>query len=294
MKRRVLVLKGGGVKGYLQACCLAELESEGLDISGMDLKVGTSVGAINAAYLSCGKRAVDLSKMYPGMVSRIFKRGWFPRFPLYDRVHFAKVWGELIGAKKLGDVLGRLMITSVDRVEDVPHFFKSWESKDSGLDLSEVIQRSFAAPYYFGQLVDRVAGKVWLDGGVGIDNLPLEYALVEILLLGWLEDEVEIYSFGTGYVRKEVDFEKVSRGGVVGQVMDFIKPGSGGLAREMSSQEQVRRVRKVSNELGQVKYYHYDIAIPAEIDGMDKVKCLDAYREYGKLMAWHDGDRPAQ
>ena len=74
---------------------------------------------------------------------------------------------------KFKEVKTKLMITTVDLVTDRNVFYKSWHESDSDEYLLDLVLRSFAAPVYFGQIVDKVKRMVYSDGGVGNANLPL-------------------------------------------------------------------------------------------------------------------------
>lgn len=284
--RTILVLKGGGAKGMIQVSCMAELEKQGMNLVDTDLKVCTSVGSIDGSALALGMKAQDLEKVYPETLGVVFDKPWYPTFPKYKRSNFDKAWSKFFDMNKLmSDVSNKLIITSVDRVEDTPHFFKSWEEEDGKLNLSTAIKRSFAAPYFFGQMNDPEAKKVWIDGGCGIDNLPLEYAYFEADLQGWLLRPLQIICIGTGYSKRGMSYEEASKERTIPQVLDFLNLPNGGMAREMSSWEQINRIARLAKKHQTIKFLYYDIQIPADADGMDKLKYKDQYIAWGKEMA---------
>lgn len=71
---KVLSIDGGGIRGYLPALFLAELERRAARPVGQlfDLVVGTSTGAIIGIGLATGKSAAELSEFYPKYGRRIF------------------------------------------------------------------------------------------------------------------------------------------------------------------------------------------------------------------------------
>jgi len=284
--KTIIVYKGGGAKGLIQASCIAELSTRGFNFNTPNLHIGTSVGAINAAALACGIKPDMLFKFYPDMLKAIFSSPLYPLFPKYKREKFIKEWRAIINPSiKLKSVLTRLIITSVDRRTDKPHFFKSWEAKDGELKLTDVICRSFAAPYYFGQINDPVEQKIWVDGGCGIDNLPLEYAYIEADLQDWLNEPLTFLCIGTGYSETIKPYKELAKEGVMKQLKDFFNLSNGGMARVMSSWAQIDRVLKQIDKRKNVKFLYYDIQIPKAADGMDKIKFIDQYIQWGKQMA---------
>jgi len=284
--KTILVLKGGGAKGMIQVSCMAELEKQGMDLKGTDLKVCTSVGSIDGSALALGMSAQDLEKVYPKMLDVVFDKPWYPTFPKYKRSNFDKAWSNFFDLNRsMKDVDNKLIITSVDRVEDKPHFFKSWEEDDGQLNLATAIKRSFAAPYFFGQMNDPENQRVWVDGGCGIDNLPLEYAYFEADLQGWLSRPLQIICIGTGFSKRGTPYKEASKEKTVKQLLDFINPPEGGMAREMSSWEQLDRIARIAKKHKTIKFLYYDIQIPEDADGMDKLKYKEKYIAWGKEMA---------
>jgi len=284
--KKILVLKGGGAKGMIQVSCMAELEKQGFNLVNTNLKVGTSVGSIDSSALALGMKAEELIDCYPEMLKMVFNTPWYPTFPKYKRSNFDKAWGKFFNLYiKMKDVKNKLIITSVDRCTSKPHFFKSWEDKDGELTLTSVIKRSFAAPYYFGQINDPEEQKVWVDGGCGIDSLPLEYAYFEADLQGWLSYPIEFICIGTGFSRRGTPYKEASKENTIRQVLDFFNLPNGGMAREMSSWEQIDRIARLAKKHKTIKFLYYDIQIPEDADGMDKLKYLDKYIIWGREMS---------
>lgn len=283
--KTIIVYKGGGAKGLIQVSCAAELAKQDIDFNNPDLQVGTSVGSINAAAFSCGMKPEKLLAEYPAMLDVIFKGRLFPIFPKYDRNNFLTAWHKYFEPRFLRDVNTKLMITSVDRRTDMPHFFKSWEDKDGQILLTTALSRSFAAPYFFGQLNDPIDQKIWIDGGCGIDNLPLEYAFIEADLLGWLSKPLTIIALGTGYTDNIKSYKELASEGLVQQLKDFLNLPNGGMARVMSSWTQIDRIQKLCERHKNISFLYYDIKIPEALEGMDKLKYKSEYIALGKEMA---------
>lgn len=248
--KNILVLEGGGAMGLAQLKFLTRLEQEsGKKISDIfDLIVGTSVGSITGGVLSLGMSANEFYPIFRNGLDDIFKTHWY-KFgvlnPKYDRKNFKKLWDRIFYKPVfLSDVKVPFMCTAVDRADDTNFYFKSWKDKYSNWDLSYVIQASFAAPYYFGQLVDYNHKRIWFDGGVGIANCPLDQAYTETESLGWGNVKKCFTVVGCGLrpdVNRDAKFNKYRKQNVWGQIMDFVSPMSGGIARKQATKDVISR-----------------------------------------------------
>ncbi len=277
--KRILICGGGGVKGALQVEILKEIEKRG-ELDELDLIMGTSVGAINGSILASGKLTAEyLSKLYPELIKRVFKKKFFPSFPIYDRKNFIEVWMDIVGMQKMGSVKIPLIITSVDFVEKKTHFFKSWE--DTNEYILTVVLRSFAAPLYFGMIPDDKTQRVYGDGGMGDDNLPITEGILEVINKGWIDEEVKFTIVGTGFSDIKEDYDHVKKQKTVAQLIDFMKPSDGGFARMVSRQKQIGQLEFISKKFNNIHFDYYDIEIPKRLDKMDNVKAFDEYISYG-------------
>lgn len=297
MLKRVLCLSGGGAKGIAQIEVLKKLESDfGKPLHEVyDLIAGTSVGAINAAIVASGKISmVDLEKQYVDILLRVFKKRKGFGSPKYDRNNFVTEWNNIVGDNFLmGDVKTKLMLTSVDLVTDINHFFKSWHDDDAKDLLSDVVCRSFAAPLYFGQVVDYGRECVWSDGGVGYANYPITEVKTQVESFGWYDmkdemgavDQVQIDTIGCLYFEERNSFEKVAKGGWLTQVLDFMSPISGGLARVQSRNDQVRMMQYLSKKNSNLKFRYWDCEIPKKLDKLDGIEYCEQYKYYGIEMS---------
>lgn len=287
--KRVVVLSGGGAKGRIQIVALAKREKDvGELYKYYDLMVGTSVGSINAAAIASGNiTAEKMDSLYDDILSKVFmKRPWYQRMilPKYQRKYFESIWKDLIGNIKMNRCKTKLLITSVDRCTDRNHYFKSWTKDGEQLLVTEVM-KSFAAPFYFGQYNDAQAERVWFDGGVGTSNLSLEEALMEAILLGWINEELQVDVFGCGYVDTTIPYKEACKESNFKQLFDFIKPIEGGLARAQSREDKIARMKIIAQKFPNIKFNYWDVQIQEKYEGMDKLQYLKEYKEYGKIMA---------
>jgi uncharacterized protein len=251
--KKVLVLPGGGAAGTIQLAFLTKLEQQsGKKISDIfDLIVGTSVGAINGSVLASGMSANEFYPLFRRGLNTIFKKSWYSLGifgPLYKRENFEKVWKDIFGAKSgilMEELKVPFMCTSVDRVNDENYYFRSWNEKYKKEPVMKIVERSFAAPYYFGQLVDKENKSVWFDGGTGIANCPMDQAFTQCYKFGWLPNETVQFTVVTcgsaPLEERNKAFNRIKEQGIKGQVADYMDPLNGGLARKQSTEDQVNR-----------------------------------------------------
>ena len=297
--KKVLVLSGGGALGIMQLKALSELEKvSGKSIHEIyDMIVGTSVGAINGGILATGMSATDFLDIFYESIDDIFDRRFFAIpfiIPLYSRENFTNLYKKVFGSLdyKMSDLKTKFMCTSVNRVGKKTEYFKSWKSDET---LFECIQRSFAAPYYFGQLVDNKNKSIWFDGGVGTANLPLDIAFTECVKLQWFGhgEKLDITCVTCGSIDLEPKNEKVREEifndlkgqGTPRQVWDFIHADEGGLARLQSADEKIYRYSKMSRNLGDFDFRLVDLVIPEKYNKLDAVEHKKKFLEYGEQMA---------
>ena len=292
--KRVLVLQGGGARGLMQLHFLANLESQtGKKVCDMfDLICGTPVGAITASVLSSGVSANEFYPIFKGGLPKIFESTWWNLGglfkPKYDRTNFDKVWTKLFDKKKmLSSAKVDLMITSVDRVDDTNHYFRSWSPKYKDMTMLWAVKASFAAPYYFGQLVDTLRKKIWFDGGVGIANMPIDQAYTEVMKRGWMKKEKVVFTcVGTGLpkprnVNKE--FNRLKKQSLKGQIGDFMSPADGGFARKQSLKDQISRYTILARVNKNLEFRYLDGYSEGALDDISD-KYLELHEAAGQAM----------
>lgn len=287
--KRICILAGGGCKGYAQVQVLKKLEQEFGDnlFKKYSLICGSSVGAINGSMVASGKITMDkLESIYPSMIRKIFERNYLPPIPLYNRKHFIEIFLDEIGMIKMENCKTKLQITSVNLCDKRNHFFKSWEQKDGQEYLVSTTCKSFAAPLYFGTLVDEHNKSVWMDGGMGVANIPVSYGLIESLML-WPEEDLHFDIIGCGFANENISFKEAKKFKVIKQVLSYLDFDDGGLAREQVRQEQVYGLEKLCKSSLKRKFSmrYFDTVIPKEIDKLDGVKFLSQYKKIGEEMA---------
>jgi hypothetical protein len=289
--KRILCIDGGGVKGFVPLQSILALEN-GLGQPAwemFDLVIGSSVGAILAALVASGVLSAEgIESLMLESVPKIFRRRPWPLIPKYSRKPFQRVWERVVGTKKrLGHCRTVCITTSVNMVDERTHYFKSDDLRDSGMMLLDAVMRSFAAPMYFGGIVDNERRAVWLDGGTGSANCPLIEALYEVMVRGWSYEDLHILSLGTGYASQGMSWKHATRraGNDIRQILAFMQPDEGGLARAQSVRTRVELLYRMSEANPSMTFQRLDAVIPSKIDLLDGVKYIEQYREIGREIA---------
>ena len=285
MAIKILVLDGGGAKGIMQMVALMILEQvTGKKICELfDLIVGTSVGSINAAMLSMGTHTAEqLVEIMKETMPKVFKRTTIFKKFKYSKAPLKKKFNELWGAETtMACAKTKLIVTTYEDTVGREHFYKSWELEDGMIPLFDAVDRSSAAPLYFGQVVDNHNFKVYLDGGVGEFNNPTEYAYIEAKRQGWLDKEVHCYSVGCGQQDFSRTFKESAGAGVIDGVKNFISLKTGGLAKRNAPENAARF--GYAMEDGCWSYDRVECILkPSKLDAMDKIKYTNKYIEYGE------------
>lgn len=207
---RVLVMKGGGVKGIAYVGALAALEEHGCRF---DHFVGTSAGAISAALLSVGYSSKELGEILKKTNFKEFKDGWFLpsllllpfRKGLYRGEAF-RVWLERLLRAKFPKYDGaisiefnhlnesdgekrRLTVFASCKDRSAYHF-DSTDAKDSERAISYACRCSMAIPYFF--MPERIDGKWVVDGGMQ-NNYPIDALLRYFPALKDTSDFIGLY-----------------------------------------------------------------------------------------------------
>lgn len=288
---RVLQIDGGGAKGVIPANLLKYIELQiGKPISEIfDLVVGSSVGAIIGGCLASGKlTAPALYELMKSALPVVFKKRIFRNYltdPRYNRQPLVDFISQNIGSMKMKECATNFMCTAVDVCDTQTHFFKSWEPEDGEMILLNSINYSYAAPFFFGQLIDEVNKAVWMDGGTGGDNCPLIETIIECLRQGWIQNKkVHVLSLGCGDPNLSTPFDKAKGLNVLGQVWFYLQPDQGGLAKEQSMRMNVSIADALASTLGTFTFNRVDPVIDKKYDILDGAQYFYVYEEYSKTV----------
>lgn len=179
---RALVLSGGGVKGAYQAGALKYLLGQG---NVYDIYTGSSVGAINAAFLAQFEEGDEpdagrgLYQLWQNLGAKNIYRPWnygmmgvLPALwkgSLFDSAPLRHLLEKTIKIPCLKTSGKRLIVTAVsETTEEAGH----WTEADS--DIIDGVMASAAFPGVLPSIYAR--GDYWMDGGVR-DNSPVAVAI---------------------------------------------------------------------------------------------------------------------
>jgi predicted acylesterase/phospholipase RssA len=194
---RILSLDGGGVRGYLTAGVLAQVEAHLNRATGedkplgrrFDLICGTSTGAIIALGLVAGKSANEIKVLYEELLSTVFARrarrslfAWLFR-PRYCSTALKAELERFFGTISLesNELVCDVCVTAVALTTGRPKFYKTDYMARNAARLSEklsdVALGASAAPTFFAVPSLR-HGELVADGGLCCNN-PAMVAIVE-------------------------------------------------------------------------------------------------------------------
>ncbi|WP_224024093.1 CBASS cGAMP-activated phospholipase [Burkholderia vietnamiensis] len=224
MKKRVLSIDGGGIKGVLAAEFLATVEeaTNRRIADYFDLVAGTSTGGIIALGLGLGMSAREIVNFYVDHGPSIFEQvreekagSLLSRFamrsagatrnmqqllwPKYDPAKLRSSLESVIGQRVLGDSRLRLVIPAYHADKEDLYVFKTRHHERLRVDWKEtmvdVALATAAAPTYF-RAHSLPSGSPIIDGGVWANN-PTGVAAVEArTVLNWRDDELFVLSLG--------------------------------------------------------------------------------------------------
>ncbi len=197
LKFKILSLDGGGVRGYLSARILANIEAY-LDQATkvklplgrrFDFLVGTSTGGIIALGLAIGRTAVEIASFYETLVPTIFnknaRRGVGARTysPKYESTALRKALEGLFKDATLENVQTDVCITGVALRTGKPRFYKSlYQAANIGRQkekLVDIALATSAAPTYFAAHDLKFSERI-IDGGICANN-PSVVAIVDAI-----------------------------------------------------------------------------------------------------------------
>ncbi|OQW90434.1 MAG: hypothetical protein BWK78_07015 [Thiotrichaceae bacterium IS1] len=198
-KFKILSLDGGGVRGYLSAKILANIEDylnkqdeKNLPIGNrFDLIAGTSTGGIIALGLAIGKTAKEIEQLYVKDIPEIFgntqlRKGFLRATrPKFKSDILEKKLSGYFGEHTLKDVKVDVLITSINLDDAKPRIHKSdYFSRNTGrIDekLRDIAVATSSAPTYFSAKEKLVHSHNLIDGGLCANN-PSMLALTDALL----------------------------------------------------------------------------------------------------------------
>ncbi len=296
-KTKVLSLDGGGVKGYLSAKILFNIEAllnqennENINIGQrFDLIVGTSTGGIIACALSIGKSAKEIFELYESLIPKLFKpktKGFFK--PKYTNEILRNELENILGNKTLKDAKTKLCITSVDVENSSPRFHKSdyfdRNSPRQDEKLIDLALATSAAPTYF-PLVNTKHSTNLTDGGM-VANNPSLVALIDAMQLANNIEDISLLSIGTGeQCHMPYDVDKLKNGGkinwLIGSKNKKILPNGSPLL-ELLMESQSKLAHFQTGFLLKERYLRINPKLSVSIE-LDDIKKIDSLKNLADI-----------
>lgn len=301
-KLKVLSLDGGGVKGYLSAKILFNIEQylnqhDNLDLpigQRFDLIVGTSTGGIIACALSIGKTAKEIFELYETLIPKIFKpvskwrlKGLFKT--KYSSLELKKNLEKILGECTLKDVITPLCVTSVCAESCNPRFHKSdyFTRNLTRLDekLVDIALATSSATTFFNLASTQHSSNL-TDGGI-VANNPSLVALIDALeLVDNNIDNISLLSVGTGeQCHMPYNIDKLKTSGKIGWISSNLftwnkKHGSPLIEMILESQSKLAHLQ--TKFLLKDNYLRINPKLDFEV-GLDDVSKLESLKNIADI-----------
>jgi patatin-like phospholipase/acyl hydrolase len=251
MKRFILTIDGGGIRGIVPAMVLVALERT-LKAIGKndalhkycDLSAGTSTGAIIAAGLTCPnphnakKPAASpetLAKLYLEDGPKIFEETIIDKlrsgFGLGEERYSADFLEtrlkDMLGTKyQISDALTKVLITAYDIKDRAAVFMTNTDKENANFLFWQAVRGSSAAPTYFepalvedlSSLKDGTTTSLPLIDGGTFANDPTMAAYIEARKKSWPDEDLTILSIGTGHQNREIPYQQAKKWGAWGWI----------------------------------------------------------------------------
>jgi uncharacterized protein len=192
---RVLSIDGGGVRGYLAALLLEQIErvldqqsSHPLPVGRrFDLIAGTSVGGLIAMWLALGRKASDLVPIFESKIPTVFgpehRRSRWKRLvrPLYRSNGLRQLLTDMFADTTLADLRTGMLVPCVALGTGLPRIYKTGYLGRNEERLTErlvdVGLATCAAPTYFQSHSPKHSSDL-IDGGLCANN-PAMLAILD-------------------------------------------------------------------------------------------------------------------
>lgn len=241
--KRILSIDGGGMKGYLPAAILIDLERRmgRCCYEEFDAFCGTSIGGILAILLACGMPAREAIQFFTEDGPKIFRKRLGYYLGLFGPRYTAHVIEGILRTRLKGMAPRRpVMVTAFDLAGQRPYFFKfrpGVAETPQGAQLWQAARATSSAQVYFPAFPCflRDGEHVFWDGG-NVANNPAVCAYAECLRTGGA-------SVSGGGVSRGTHETTGRRHGATEPII-ILSLGCGS-ARGASRSEQLRAARKM-------------------------------------------------
>lgn len=308
MKKRILSIDGGGMRGIVSAILLQSLEEKLCEYSGnpkarigdyFDLIAGTSTGSIlTVLYLYPNERgeskycAREITQTYIDYGNYVFHRQW--TYPFWGAKYTNKYLEEMLrlyfGDSTLGELRKPCLLTSYDITKRSAVFFNSVSGREDShrnYKLRDAILSSTAAPTYFPPTCQKERNNCngcLIDGGV-VANNPTMCAMTEAMKLPECRNLTDIMTVSVGNVKntKSYSYKKAKLWGLFNwavPMFDILMDGS-----EQTVDYQMRLLYKSINQ--PQDYIRMQLKTEESIPKMDdsSQEAIDAYLKFGYCLA---------
>ncbi len=309
---RILSIDGGGIRGIIPGQILVTLEEKLRKKSGdkdariadyFDLIAGTSTGGILACAHLCPDpkkplrpkfNAKQVVNLYLERGDEIFNTPVFHKLRTlggtsdekYPATELEEALNDYFGDTKLSQLLKPCLITAYDIKRRQGHFFTQRDAiKDDGWNyyVKEVARATSAAPTYFECAKVKSLTNITyplIDGGVFVNNPALcAYAEVHNEFNVTAKNMV-ILSLGTGFAKKQYDYNQAKDWGLIGWVKPLIDIMMSGVAEVVDYQ-----LKQIYDAVGAPKQYlrinkQLPVGVNADMDDASQQN-LNALKELG-------------
>jgi uncharacterized protein len=283
-RKHLLSIDGGGIRGIIPLCALAELEAQ-LKLPARDVFsfiAGTSTGAIIAAGLAKGLTAVEILEIYSRLGADVFKLDLigfvtslgsfkYQSKPLHERLV------ATLGDPTLNELPIDVMLTAMRVRDGRPYYFvrdnPGNNQKTGKLRLADCVTASSAAPTFFKPWNVPGVGDC-VDGGLTIAGNPCYQLCVEAFDYTapgtYTPATSNIIALGTGHY---------SRANTPSNLIDWVRFTIGQLLDEPSEQ-QTQLVQRHYVPQG-ATLFRWNPPLPREIE-LDSASEIPALLAIGK------------
>ena len=246
VKVRILALDGGGVRGWLEAGILAQLESRLAQRTGnanlrivdyFDIISGTSTGGLLTGLLCHPNRysCIEIQKLYAERMTEVFSRTLLQKLsnpdglegPLYSDDGIVNVVKEIAGILKMTDLPKPILLGAYDLSRVKPTFLCNRPLNGILEDfyLADAMRATSSAPTYFppAQITSLSNNNyVFVDGGLTANSPSLTALLLAPKLVSTRPYATVLLSLGAGDERNMYSLDKLQKAGKLGWVQPLI------------------------------------------------------------------------
>lgn len=241
----ILTISGGGIYGIIPAKILAYLEEKTHKSTALmfDLIIGTSTGALQAAYLTLpnefGKAkysAKEMLDLYKSSSKNFFYAPWYHRLLTLNgllgskyvntkRVEFLQ---KIVKNTRYNQLLSNVVISAYDIQHNMPILFFNWDIKskyhsylNENFLVSSLLVAVTSAPAFFPATLMDINHKTYtlVDGALYLDNPSFTGLLLAMIF--YPNKKYVLVSLDTGI--KKINRKSLSKAGIIEWVLAYLE-----------------------------------------------------------------------